>query len=219
VLIPARRTEAARIETGWLSGWLGWQSLAFQTLGADPKEGGVQVAAPFARPEEVSQILRAAGFPQPPGTRLVRPPPRALIRRCGPWLLLAALIGGAGTVWQEAWWAVPVPLAVAILGFVSWLRAGHGLGEDALYVSGGIMTRRLWIIPFEKLQTLSTRRTPLERLLNLASLVPDTAGAALLGGADIEDLPRPLAEQLAARLLELFYAARARVRGASPASH
>lgn len=217
VLIPARRTEAARIDTGLLSGWLGWQSLAFQTLGADPKEGGVQVAAPFARPEEVATILRAAGFPQPPPGRLIRPPARALVRRCGSWLLMAAALGAAGAIWEEAWWAMPAPLLVAVLGFVSWRRAGHLLGQEALCISGGILTRRLWIIPYEKLQTLSTRRTPLERLLNLTSLVPDTAGAPLMGGADIEDLPTPAAEALSAQLLELFYGARGRLRGAAPA--
>ena len=43
---------------------LGWYRLSFQTLGADQKEGGVQVAAPFARMEEIVPILAEAGFPR-----------------------------------------------------------------------------------------------------------------------------------------------------------
>jgi putative membrane protein len=200
VLIPARRTEAARIETGPLAGWLGWQGLAFQTLGADPKEGGVQVAAPFARPEEVALILREAGFPLPPPAPLIRPPARALVRRCGPWLVLAAVVAALGAVWPEAYWGLAVPLAMTAGGYVTWRRAGHLVGEEALFVSGGLLTRRLWIVPFEK-------------------LVADTAGAALLSAPEVEDMPQRDAEALAARLLSLHYSARLRVRRAAALGH
>ncbi|HZG47492.1 MAG TPA: PH domain-containing protein [Allosphingosinicella sp.] len=219
ILIPARRTEAAVIEVGPLAGWLGWQGLAFQTLGADPKEGGVQVAAPFARPEEIERVLQAAGFPLPPETKLIRPPKRALVRRCGPPLVLAALIGGAGAVWPEAWWGLAVPLVIVAAGYLTWRRAGHLVGEEALFVCGGLLTRKLWIVPYEKLQTLSTSRSLLQRALKLASLAPDTAGAALFGAPEVEDLPEHSAEALAARLLARFYDARLRVREAAIAGH
>lgn len=219
VLIPARRTEAARIDTGWISGWLGWHSLAFQTLGADPKEGGVQVAAPFARPGEIELILREADFPLPPGGGLIRPPARALVRRCGPWLLLAPIAACAGLIWPDALWAGLAPLAVAGAGFLHWRRDGHLVGERALYIAGGIFGRRMWILPYEKLQTLSTARTPLQRALGLASLEPDVAGASLLGAPDMEDLPRPYAEALSARLLANFYAARTQLRNAAAHGH
>jgi putative membrane protein len=219
ILIPARRTEAARIEVGPLAGWLGWQGLAFQTLGADQKDGGVQVAAPFARPEEVEHILQAAGFPLPPAAGMIRPPARALVRRCGPPLLLAVLIGGVGALWPEAWWGLAVPFVIVVAGYLTWRQAGHLVGEEALFVSGGLLTRRLWILPYEKLQTLSTSRTPLQRALELASLSPDTAGAALIGAPEVEDLPGPDAERLAARLLSRFYTAQERVREPAAAGH
>jgi putative membrane protein len=192
VLIPARRTEAARIEVGPIGGWLGWQGLAFQTLGADQKEGGVQVAAPFARPEEVELILKEAGFPPQPAASLIRPPARALVRRCGPWLVLAALIGGAGSVWPEAYWGLAVPALMTLAGFLTWLRAGHLLGEEALFVSGGLLTRRLWIVPYEKLQTLSTTRAPLQRALRpRLPRFADTAGVPrLLERAEVENCRR-----------------------------
>ena len=221
VLIPARRTEAARIESGVLSGWLGWQSLAFQTLGADPKEGGVQVAAPFARPEEIGRILAEAGFPQPPAAyaQMVRPPRRALIRRCGPWLVLALAIAGAAFVWPVVAWAAALPLLVAAAGFMHWHRDRHLIGERALFISGGILRRRMWILPYEKLQTLSTLRSPLQRALGLASIAPDVAGASLLSAPDIGDLPDDAAAALAARLLANFYAARGALRRELAQSH
>lgn len=219
VLIPARRTEAARIDSGWLSGWLGWQSLAFQTLGAERSEGGVQVAAPFARPEEVALILGEAGFPPPPRGPMIRPPARALVHRCGTWLVLAAGAGAAGLVQPEAWWGVPVPVGIALLELLRWRREGHRLDDRALYVSGGLLGRRLWIVPFEKLQTLRTRRGPLQRPLRLASVVPDTAGASPFSAPAVADLELRDAEALAARLLANFYAARSRVRAEARASH
>lgn len=212
VLIPSRRTEAARIDTGWLSGWLGWHALAFQTLGAAARDGGVQTAAPFARAEEMAFILEEAGFPPRPTGAMIRPPARALIRRCGPWLLFAVAAGVAGTFWSYAWWGVAAAALGAVAALLGWLRDGHRLGETALYVREGVVRRRLWIIPYEKMQTLSTRRGPLQRPLGLASVAPDTAGATPFGAPLIADLERQEAETLADRLLADFYTARARVR-------
>ena len=62
VVIPVRRTQAARIESGIAGRIIGWRSLSFQTLGADRKEGGVQAAAPFARPKEIAPILCPSGL-------------------------------------------------------------------------------------------------------------------------------------------------------------
>jgi putative membrane protein len=212
VVIPSRRTEAARIGTGWLSGWLGWQSLAFQTLGADSKDGGVQVAAPFARPEEVARILGEAEFPQSPVAPMIRPPVRALIRRCGPWLLLAGLAAIAARFIPYAGWAALALLGMSLAVALAWWREGHLQGEHALYLREGLFGRRVWIIPYEKLQTVATRRGPLQRALGLASLLPDTAGAPSIGAPSIADLGRSDAEALAARLLADFYLARARAR-------
>lgn len=218
VLIPARRTEAARIDSGWLSGWLGWHAIAFQTLGADAKEGGVQVAAPFARDEEVALILAQAGFPPVPRERMIRPPARALLRRSLPWILVAAAMIPAVQAWPMLGWGLPLPLLLALLGWVGWLRDGYLHDDRALFIRSGLLRRRLWILPHEKLQTMSTSRTPLQRLLGLAAVAPDTAGATPLGAPRIADIALPDAQPLAARLLADFYEARARVRAARPMS-
>ena len=214
VLIPARRTEAARIDTGWLSGWLGWHAVAFQTLGADAKDGGVQVAAPFAREEEVALILAQAGFPQRPREAMIRPPARALLRRLLPWVVLGAAMVVAVQVWPILAWGLPLPLLLALLGFVGWLRDGHMFGEQALFIRGGLLSRRIWIMPYEKLQTMTTRRTPLQRLLGLASIAPDTAGASPFGAPRISDVSLKDAPPRAAHLLASYYESRRRVRAA-----
>lgn len=225
VVIPARRTEVARIETGLIGGLFGWHGLAFQTLGADSKEGGVQDAAPFARTDEIAHILAEAGFPPLPRAALIRPPARALVRRCGPGLLLAALVASlllaalvalSGPYVPYAYWVALALAAMALADVVAWAREAHLAGERALYLREGLFAQRLWIIPHEKLQVVATRRGPLQRLLGLSGLYPDTAGAPGLGAPHITDLARGEAELLASQLLADFYAARARVRAERP---
>lgn len=218
VLIPARRTEAARIERRWFSGLFGWRSLAFQTLGADPKEGGVQAAAPLANDREVAAILGRAGFPAVPTAIPVRPPARALVRRCGPWLVAAVLLAGLGAIRPPLAWSGLIPLVLAGGQALRWRGDRHWVGERALFTTAGLLKRSLWIIPFEKLQTLGISRGPFQRALGLATLRLDTAGAPLFGGPRVADLPAAAAEAMARRLLLAFYARRAESRSVTEQS-
>lgn len=215
VVIPARRTEAARIETGLIGGLFHWHGLAFQTLGADIKEDGVQDAAPFARTGEIAHVLAEAGFPPMPDGPLVRPPVRALLRRCGPWLVAAGVAAVAGQYLPYAGWLALALIAMALAASLAWLREAHLAGEAALYLREGLFAQRLWIVPYEKLQVVAIRRGPLQRLLGLSGLIPDTAGAPAFGAPRISDLARGEAEGLARRLLADFYTSRARIRAAT----
>lgn len=214
VVIPLRRTQVALIESGPIGRWLGWHALSFQTLGADRKEGGVQVAAPFARMEELLPILAEAGFPVPPARETFHgPPPRGLVRQASPWLALAVLAGGLAT-WVEPWLGVPAGIMVvfAVGAVLRWRRHAHALDERALFVSHGFFKRRLWVLPFEKAQTISLSRGPIQRGLRLASLLVDTAGASPMHSQAIVDLDLTDGRVLADRLLGLFKQARAATR-------
>ncbi|MBX3561566.1 MAG: PH domain-containing protein [Sphingomonas sp.] len=214
VVIPLRRTQVALIESGPLQRLFGWHALSFQTLGADRKEGGVQIAAPFARMAELLPILAEAGFPAPPPrTEFHGVPRRALLRRAGPWLALAAIATGAAFAIEPlAGLGGAALLALALAAVLRWRKHGHALDDRALFVRHGFLTRRLWIIPFEKAQTINVSRGPLQRPLALASLLVDTAGGSGLYNQAIVDLDARDAERLADRLLALFYPARARAR-------
>ncbi|WP_129791285.1 PH domain-containing protein [Sphingosinicella sp. CPCC 101087] len=220
VVIPICRIQIALIESGPVTRQLGWFSLSFQTLGADTKEGGVQAAAPFARMEELQPIVSAAGLPMPPPqSDFVRIPRRALLRRAVPWLVVGVaaapiaiwLAPGAGLV-------AAVMLLAALYGALRWRKHGFALGEDALFVSDGLFKRRLWIIPFDKAQTISINRGPLQRGLGLASLLVDTAGASMIRTSEIVDLDGAEADRLAGRLLERFYDGHLRPCGSNASS-
>ncbi len=214
VVIPIRRTQVAVIDSGPIARLLGWYRLSFQTLGADQKEGGVQVAAPFARLGEILPILAEAGFPQPPPRAEFRGiPRRGLFRQAAPYLLLA--IPAAIAAWlaePRAGLGAAVLLAGAVYVVLRWRKHAYALGERALFVSGGLLKRRLWIVPFEKAQTISVSRSPLQRGLRLASVLVDTAGASAIRAPEMVDLDGGEADAMAARLLALFHAARARLR-------
>jgi putative membrane protein len=220
VVIPLRRTQVAVIESGAVRRWLGWHGLAFETLGADRKEGGVQLAAPFARMGEILPILAEAGFPAPPPAgAFVRPPARALWRSIGPYAPVAAICGAVALT-AEPWAGVGV-VAMAVLtlyGLFAWRAHGHALDGHALYVTRGPFTRRVSIIPFERAQALRVSRGPLQRRLGLSTLLVDTAGAPLVRAPEIVDLDGDAADGLADRLLECFYAARRRVTASRPSS-
>lgn len=217
VVIPIRRMQVAAIDSGLLMRALGWFRLSFQTLGADRKEGGLQVAAPFARMEEALPILAEPGFPEPPPrSAFTGMPKRALLRRAAGPLFLFALAGAAAVAIEPAL-ALPAALLLGVAGIAALrLRKHHyAVGEQALFVSGGLLSRRLWIVPFEKLQTLSVTRSPLQRPLRLATLVVDTAGASAMRYPSIVDLDGADAEALAELLLRRFHERRGSLREAA----
>ncbi|HST36544.1 MAG TPA: PH domain-containing protein [Allosphingosinicella sp.] len=211
VVIPLRRTQVALIETGILMRRLGWHRLSFQTLGADQKERGLQVAAPFARMAEIAPILAEAGFPMPPPRSEFRGVPRrALLRQAAPWLVLAGLATIAAFAFDlRAGIGAAALLVAAVLAVLRYRKHGHALGEAALFVSSGLLTRRLWIVPYEKAQTINLSRGPVQRRMRLASLLVDTAGASPLRAPEMADLDFREAERMAEELLARFYRARA----------
>lgn len=217
VVIPIRRTQVALIESGPVARLLGWYRLSFQTLGADRKEGGVQVAAPFARFEEIVPILAVAGFPPPPPRDSFHGAPRrALIRRAAPGLALAVVAAVAAfAVDLRAGILAAGLVALAVLGVLRWRKHAHALGESALFVAGGLLRRRLWIVPYEKTQTIRVSRGPIQRALRLSDLLVDTAGSGVLRSPGMHDLDEGEAQAMADRLYASFQAARARLR--SPA--
>lgn len=216
VVIPLRRTQVALIESGAVARLLGWYRLSFQTLGADPKEGGVQVAAPFARTEELAPILAEARFPEPPPrASFAHVPRRALLRWAGQYLAVGAIAAAAALLVEPRIGIAAFALLVAaVLALLRWRKHAYALDERALFVSSGLLRRRLWVIPFEKAQTIHVSRGPLQRALATATLLVDTAGASLVRAPEIVDLDSKEAERLADELLRRFHRARAETRAA-----
>jgi putative membrane protein len=209
-VIPIRRTQVARIESGLVARALGWHGLAFQTLGADRKERGAQTAAPFARIEEIEPILAETGFPAPSTVAdWHRSPRRSILRRgIGP-AIVALGIFAVAWLWEpRAAVAGTAAAFLAALLAARWTRHYHSEGEDALFVTDGLLKRRMKILPYGRLQAVSVVAGPLQRRLRLATVAVDTAGAPSGGSLAIVDLDQAEAQRLAERLIARFTAAR-----------
>ena len=159
-------------------------------------------------------ILAEAGFPVPPPRRDFQGVPgRALMRQASPWLGLALLAGiGAYLFDPLAGIAAAVLGGVGLLALLRWRKHSYVIGDEALFVSKGLLKRRLWIVPFERAQIIQVACGPVQRPLRLASLIVDTAGASAVRPAEIVDLDARDAAALSADVLARFHAARARRR-------
>lgn len=86
----------------------------------------------------------------------------------------AATIGGAAFVLF-----VLIGVVRAVLLYRSWT---YVVRADSLFLSRGVLTRVRTVVPYVRVQHIDTRRSPLERVLGLSTLVVYTAGSR---GADV----------------------------------
>lgn len=124
----------------------------------------------------------------------------------------------AGMIALGAQFAAPVGLEVAgaawgvivvigtVVTLVRYRVWEYEIREDGVYLKRGVFTRVRTVVPFVRIQHVDTSRSPLERLLGLASSVVYTAGSR---GADvtIPGLTADRAEDIQRRLKRLTIAA------------
>lgn len=205
IVIADRRIQLGLVHRGAISGRLGWNTVAVQTLGGSDDPTGRQELAPFATAEEVAEVIAAT--PLPPFERIgLRPVASAHILRSAlrHGLPVALAFGIAGWFLPLLWWGlllVPVSVVIAL-----FQRSYHryALRDTSLQVMRGVLSQRDWIVPFESIQTLTVRRSWLQRRLGVATVRVDTAGASGMHRPDVSDAPLDaalaLAQALAARV-------------------
>ena len=209
-VMPIRRMQVARIQSGLVTRALGWYGLDFQTLGADPRERGAQAAAPVARMAELIPILAETGFPDPAGVGAwLRSPRRSILRRAaGPAMAAVPAFAAAWLIEPMLAGLGAFLLLLALAAPLRWSRHCHAFGERALFVADGWLRRRTRIMPYGRMQSITVSRTPLQRLLGLATVSVDTAGARGISALALIDLDAADAPRVASRLLERFKAGR-----------
>jgi membrane protein YdbS with pleckstrin-like domain len=148
-------------------------------------------------------------------TRL-RPPQYPIDRRAvGWWTANALLVVGAPVLVlvvlgvlitpARAWFLVPAGL-IAVVGVPPalalprwWFRVHRWeVTDEAVYTRTGFFWQEWRVAPLSRIQTVDTRRGPLEQRFGLATLVVTTASAK--GAVTIPGLARETAEDLAERL-------------------
>lgn len=201
VVVPMARVQLGSVETGPIRRLGGWFALSFQTLGGSGEPGtggGSQTVAPFAKLGEMRAILAEEGRLAMPGaTPLERVSRRHALR-----IALVTVTLPLAAILVLSWFNPPLLAALAVLPLLA--RAAvlqrlfhrYALVGDLLYIARGWWRQRLSIVPVGSAQALTLSRSPLQRLLGLATLSIDTAGAPAMNGARIVDLPAPRAREL-----------------------
>lgn len=201
VVIADRRIQLGLVHRGAISGRLGWNTVAVQTLGGSTDPSGRQELAPFATADEAADVIAATPLPQFERVGL-RPVAAAHILRSAirHGVPVALVFGIAGWFLPALWWGlvlVPVPVIAAL-----FQRSYHryALRDTSLQVMRGVLSQRDWVVPFESIQTLTVKRSWLQRRLGVATVVVDTAGASGMHRPDVTDAPLAAALDLVGAL-------------------
>jgi putative membrane protein len=93
-------------------------------------------------------------------------------------------------------------LSVTWLIARQWVRhAGYALTDTAIFFRSGWLSRRVSVVRFDKMQTVTLRESPFDRRNRMASIVVDTAGAGNIGHRiDIPYLDVEVAKSVLRRL-------------------
>lgn len=136
------------------------------------------------------------------------------------WAVVWLLVSTSGALLLPAWRWVPAALAaigaaVAVTAVPGWRyrRWRWRLTGDALELRHGIVIERHVAVPYFRIQQIDVTRTPLERLLGLATIEVTTASAT--GTARILGITAMRAPRLRATLIERAHAATAAFEGDS----
>lgn len=155
---------------------------------------------------------RREAFEPPEGTQWGRLSPRYRRHRRLVALVVALVVGPVGALLAAqtgGWIGAVVWGAVTLLGFgLAWLVAEQAFRSwgflerpDDLVVTSGVFTRRLVIVPYERMQFVDVTSGTLEQILGLATVRLHTAAAttdARVPGLPVEEADR-LRDRLAAR--------------------
>jgi putative membrane protein len=209
------RIQVLAVDRPVLRGALGYETVSVATADATVgSDSDLSLSSPLAPrgswPALAAQLVEETALAEA-GLRPISP--LAVRRRTVRWGLGLAvpLALGAGFAALAGHTLAPAVMGAAAAGWVpmAWLLArraqrldGWDLDERHLLVRRGVLASRLWLLRRAKVQSVTLTATPLQRRLGLASVLVDSANVSG-GSIVVQDLPRPLAEDLATRLVEL----------------
>lgn len=206
-VLPLERVQVVRIDAPLPRRLLGFATIFAETAGSvlNRELGGSTPLCPLIRSQRAVSLLREllpavdlAGLTwRPVSRRTIR---RGLLRylAIGLTLLAAAACALSASVLTAA----PI---VALLAWLAALARYRSLGyaESGQYLLArcGVWTRRTWIVPRGKVQSVDCRQSPFQRRLKLASLsIATAAGRGRAASPTIVDLPAEEALALQDRL-------------------
>ena len=186
--VPPGRVHALRVEQPLLWRPAGWWRVTVNRAGHSSGRGGSEVErslAPVATLEEVLTLLPLL-VPDLEDRRDV---------------VLAGLLGRGD---DEDF--TPAPKRARWLRPLAWRRTGFQLTEQSVLARSGFLHRELVVVPDARMQSVSLRQGPLERLLRVATVHPHVVAGAVPTRLRLIDVDR--AERLFGELATIGERAR-----------
>lgn len=112
-----------------------------------------------------------------------------------PLVYIAEVVPAASLVWQM--WLIPRQVR-------AW---GYAEGEKDLYIRRGIMFKKMWAVPYGRMQFVDVTQGPIDRMFGIADVSLKTA--SMESNASIPSLPREEADRIRVILTERGEALRA----------
>lgn len=199
--LPRERVQRVRVEQTWLRRLLGVATARADSAGSgrgvgEEAQGGFDVVVPLAPLPRIEDLLPAvlpflshSSVPLQRASRLLVV--RVFVRGCLQTAFVVSLVlPFAG---PAAWFALLLLPFAWLIGQLYWQGLAYGLFEQHLYLRTGILGSYQVLVPTAKVQAVSVRRGPLQRVLGLSELLVFVAGGP---PTSIPDLPRKDAERL-----------------------
>ncbi|MDN5724668.1 MAG: PH domain-containing protein [Propionibacteriales bacterium] len=125
------------------------------------------------------------------------------------WIALATVPALLVGLIARQWWISALIWAVGLIIMVSqlilverrWRSWGYALRDEDLYITHGVMFRKLTAVPYGRMQVVEVTSGPIMRMFNLATVKLVTASAQT--DAQIVGLPPEEAAQLRDQLTSL----------------
>lgn len=210
--IPVGRIQALRVEEPWLRRLLGYASLHADTAGSPGQRGatgrpgaGRGILSPLLGAHEVAGIAGTV-WPRLALDRVSLHRVHPLARRRGfVRLAVPATAGSLGLALVDPAWIGSLPVLLLLAWWWAGLRyraLAWAVDDGHVLARAGVLTRRTWVVPVSRVQTVTLRASPFQRRLGLATISIDTAGEST-GRVGVRDLgvdtARELLEELGRR--------------------
>lgn len=180
--IPAEKVQSVTVTDNPAQRLIGYAGLWVETAGYGPdSDSGSQSAVPLAERDRVHEFTENLTGVEPP--RFSRPPTIARRRYLVRYSLVAAAFVAVAfgitrvTILDRWYVAAVVFAAVPPAAHLRYVHLGYFVGDDHLVIRRGFWRRRTTVVPYYRIQTVSTRRSIFQRRLGLASVVVDTASS------------------------------------------
>ena len=184
--IPLRRIQALTVRESPLHRLCSRVAVKADTAGGHGDEHNSssserEYLAPILRTAALDDFVRTVAGVSIATICWQRLHPRAFRREVKGWLFPAFLVC-VGLAFYVRWYAlaaVPVALAWAIVGARQTIKhLGWAATDEAILFRSGWLWRRIVVVRFSKIQTVTRHESPFDRRTQMARIYVDTAGAS-----------------------------------------